>query len=386
VAGADPTERTLVIEGANSIEELGTRARELGRRVFFVTDAGLVAAGHVARAEELLRKVGLELERFDSVHENPTSDDVEACHVAASAFAPDLLIGFGGGSSIDVAKGVNLLLACGGALADFEGRRMTEHTLLPLIAVPTTAGTGTEVQSFALIAEPGTHRKMACGDPQLAPRLAILDPALTLSLPRFVTACTGLDAIGHAVESAVTSAGNPTSTRLARESFALAAHAFPRVLEAPNDLDARASMLRAASLAGRAIENSMLGAAHSMANPLTAHFDVPHGQAVAMALPLVVRFNSSHECAGEIYRALCMDAGLARNTVADGGLADLLSSFLDSAGLPRASADCGVSAKDSARLAREAASQWTARYNPRPIGVEDFEALFDQLHRGEVNV
>lgn len=384
MASADPTERTLVIEGADSIEELGTRARELGGRAFLVTDAGLVAAGHVARAEELLRQAGLELARFDSVHENPTSDDVEACREAAREFGPDLLIGFGGGSSIDVAKGVNLLLTCGGALADYEGRRTTEHTLLPLIAVPTTAGTGTEVQSFALIAEPGTHRKMACGDPQLAPRLAILDPALTLSLPPLVTACTGLDAIGHAVESAVTTAGNPTSTQLARESFALSANVFPRVLEAPEDLQARASMLRAASLAGRAIENSMLGAAHSMANPLTAHFDVPHGQAVAMALPLVVQFNSSHECAGEVYRALSRDAGIAQDVDPVAGLVNLLSSFLDLAGLPRASADCGVTAKDSARLAKEAANQWTARYNPRPVDASDFEHLYDQLHRGEV--
>jgi len=375
----DPTDRTRIIEGAGALDQLGACAQEFGGRALLVTDAGLMQSGHVDTALECLSAAGVQVTCFDGVHEDPSSDDVARCLEVAQECSPAVLIGFGGGSSIDVAKGVNLVLCCGGSLADFEGRHETEHELLPLIAVPTTAGTGTEAQSFALIGEPDTQRKMACGDPKLAPRVAILDARLTLTMPAFVSACTGLDAIAHAVEAAVTSAGNPVSTRHALDSFALSARAFPRIVEQPDDLAARGEMLRAANLAGRAIENSMLGAAHSMANPLSAQFGLPHGQAVAMALPVVVQFNSEDPEVARLYGDLAAAAGIA-----DGALVERLSSFLDLAGLPRASAGCGVSAVDSPGLAQEAASQWTARYNPRAVGTGDFEMLFDRLQRGKV--
>jgi alcohol dehydrogenase len=368
------------VEGVGAVERLGELAAALGRNALLVTDPGLCAAGHTGRAEASLRAAGVECRRFDAVRENPTTEDVDRCLAAVREGPTDLLIGFGGGSPIDVAKGANLLLAGGGTLEDYCGQGRSAEGALPLIAVPTTAGTGTEVQSFALIARAHDHRKMACGDEHIAPRVALLDSELTLTLPAQVTAVTGLDAIGHAVESLVTTAGGPVSSALARESFTLAAKALPRVLEAPDDLQARSAMLRASCLAGRAIENSMLGAAHSMANPLTQQHDVPHGQAVGMCLPVVVRFNAAEEGAGRAYADLAREAGLCAPSAPDRTAIDALISalqrFVELAGLPSSLAECGLEGTDIDGLARGAADQWTARFNPRSIEARDFASLY----------
>jgi alcohol dehydrogenase len=165
------------------------------------------------------------------------------------------------------------LLTNGGQMRDYWGvGGKASRPLLPLIAVPTTAGTGSECQSFTLITDEETHQKMACGDPKAAPRVAILDPTLTVSQPRRVTACTGLDAIAHAVETAVTKRRNPVSWLYAREAFPADHDELRAGVGHADDLEARGAMLLGAAYAGIAIENSMLGAAHSLANPLTAHF------------------------------------------------------------------------------------------------------------------
>ncbi len=201
----------------------------------------------------------------------------------------DLIVGLGGGSSMDCAKGVNFLLTNGGRMEDYWGVGKATKPMLPMIAVPTTAGTGSEAQSFALIAQAESHMKMACGDKKAACRIAILDPELTVSMPASVTAATGIDAISHAVETFVCNRRNAISQLFSRQAWRLISHGFPRVLADPTDLDARGAMLLGAHLAGAAIENSMLGAAHSMANPLSAHFDTTHGVAIGVLLPHVIR-------------------------------------------------------------------------------------------------
>ena len=186
---------------------------------------------------------------------------------------------------MDCAKGVNFLYSNGGKIEDYWGVGKAEKEMLPMIAVPTTAGTGSEMQSFALISDAVTHVKMACGDPKASFRVAILDPLLTLTQPTQVTALTGIDAISHAVETYVTKRRNPISLMFSRESFRLLAGNFQHVINDPEYVDARASMQLGAAYAGLAIENSMLGAAHALANPLTAEFGIPHGQAVGVMLP-----------------------------------------------------------------------------------------------------
>jgi alcohol dehydrogenase len=381
IIGFDFSPRTRVVFELNSVDRLGELAREVGaRRALLVTDPGIVAAGHVERACRALARAGLEVVVFDRVRENPTTRDVDACLAVARPAQIDALIGLGGGSSMDTAKGCNFLFTNGGRMQDYQGIGKATRPMLPLIAVPTTAGTGSECQSFALIADEETHQKMACGDPKAAPRVAVLDPTLTVSQPRTVTAGTGLDAVAHAMETAVTRRRNELSGIYSREAFRLTVAHLQRVLEQPDDLEARARMQLGAALAGMAIEQSMLGAAHSAANPLTARFGIVHGQAVALMLPHVVRFNAEMPPARKSYQELAAAAGLTENGATPEEAVEALTVWLEAllaaTGIPRSLSDCGVTADAIPALAAEAAPQWTAQFNPRPIAAADFEQLY----------
>jgi len=375
IIGFDFHPRTRVVFGINAIDRLGELAREVGANgVLIVTDAGIVAAGHVERAKRSLESAGLSVVVFDRAQENPTTRDVEACVAFAREAKIDTLVGLGGGSSLDTAKGCNFLLTNGGRMQDYWGVGKATKPMLPLIAVPTTAGTGSECQSAALIANAETHQKMVCKDPKAAPRIALLDPTLTFSQPRRVTACTGMDAIAHAVETAVTRARNALSLLYSREAFRLTVNNLERVLERPNDLEARAAMQLGAAFAGMAIELSMLGAAHAAANPLTAHFGIVHGQAVGMMLPHVVRFNAEDSATREGYQRMVEDAGWKEKSV--DALVARLKSLLTVADVPPSLADCGVPSDVIPTLAAEAAAQWTATFNPRSLTAADFERLY----------
>jgi alcohol dehydrogenase len=368
--------RTRIVFGAGSVSRLGELARELAaNRVLLVTDPGIVAAGHAGRAAQVLRASGLEVTVFDAVRENPDATDVENCLGVARASGTDLLVGLGGGSAMDTAKGANFLLTNGGKMEDYKGIGKASKPMLPLIAVPTTAGTGSECQSFALISDPLTHLKMACGDPKAAARIAILDAELTVSLPPRVTACTGMDALVHALETAVTKKRSPLSQLFSREAFRLCFEALPQVLANPSDLDARGRMLLGAAYAGTAIENSMLGCAHSAANPLTAHCGVVHGQAVGRLIPGVIRRNLTDPGAASEYLALAKLVGLDSAQALVGKLLEVL----DLAGLGAGLASLGVTAELVPVMAREASAQWTASFNPVAFTVADFESLYQEV-------
>jgi alcohol dehydrogenase len=249
--------------------------------------------------------------------------------------------------------------------------------MLPMIAVPTTSGTGSEMQSFALISDAETHQKMACGDKRAACRVAILDPKLTLTQPPQVTSLTGMDAVSHALETYVTTKRNAMSVAFSRESWKLLSEAFPRVLENPRDLDARASMQLGASFAGLAIEYSMLGASHALANPLTATYGIAHGQAVGLVLPHVIRFNG--EQFGDWYRELYALQAPTQNGAGDGmvRLSEYVSAVLKQAGLKQRLSDCGVQRERLGDLAVAAAQQWTGTFNPRKIDQSDLLRLYE---------
>ncbi|HUD45969.1 MAG TPA: iron-containing alcohol dehydrogenase [Candidatus Baltobacteraceae bacterium] len=362
----DHNPRTRIVFGNGRAESAGELARQTGlMKVLLVTDPGVMAAGHAERVRQSLRQAKIQTVLFDSVHENPTTIDIDACLNAAREASIDGIVGLGGGSSMDTAKGCNFLLTNGGRMQDYWGLGKAKRSMLPFIAIPTTAGTGSECQSFALIANAETHQKMACGDPKAAARIAILDPLLTVSQPPRVSACTGIDALSHALETAVTRKRNALSLSYSRESFRLCNGNLGRVLQDGDDLEARAGMLLGAALAGLAIENSMLGAAHAAANPLSAHFHLVHGQAVGMMLPAVIRFNAADAETSRVYDELAP------------GLAERVDELLNLAGIPRSLADCGVRPSAIPQLAAEAAKQWTAGFNPRQAGEEDFAKLFE---------
>ena len=367
---------TRLVCGAGTLGRVGELAASLGgRRVLLVTDKGIVAAGHAMSAQIALEAAGLAVIVDDVVRENPTTGDVARCVEIARAGKVDCIVGLGGGSSMDTAKGCNFILTNGGEMKDYWGVGKATKPMLPFIAIPTTAGTGSECQSAAIIADEATHQKMACLDTKAAARIAILDPELTLSQPQRVTACTGIDAISHAVEAAVTKKATPLSTMLAREAFRLTFTAFPNVLASPFDLAGRGRMQLGAAYAGLAIETSMLGAAHSLANPLTAHFDIVHGQAVGLVLPSVVRFNAADPAARAGYAELCTAAGVPNAE----SLADALEKLLTLAGLAAPLRSFGVTAEEIPMLAAEAARQWTANFNPRPVSTADFAGIYASL-------
>jgi alcohol dehydrogenase len=281
---------TRVVFGEGTLDQLGTFARGLAfTRALIVADTGIVKAGFVDRAARLLETAGVRPAFFHDFGANPDSDMVEAGRAAAAAAGADGLVALGGGSSLDCAKGINFVLTNGGSIRDYRGHGKASRPMLPSIGIPTTAGTGSEAQSYALISDADTHAKMACGDEKAAFRIAILDPALTVSQPREVTAVAGYDAISHAVEAFVTKTRSAESAALARDAWRLLNGSFEQVLTDPHDLRARGMMLRGANLAGQAIELSMLGAAHACANPLTAKYGTTHGIAIAVMLPHVVR-------------------------------------------------------------------------------------------------
>jgi alcohol dehydrogenase len=292
---------------------------------------------------------------------------VERGRAFAAALDVDSIVALGGGSSLDCAKGVNFLLTNGGRMQDYVGYGKAGRPLLPMIGVPTTAGTGSEAQSYALISDERTHAKMACGDPGLAFRVALLDPELTVSAPRGVTAAAGFDALAHAVETHVTTRRNQLSEMFSREAWRLLEGSYERVLAEPEDLEARARMLLGAHMAGAAIENSMLGAAHACANPLTARYGTEHGAAIAALLPTVVRWNAP--AAGTRYAELLHASrrGGSEESGAAEALARRLEELIAAGGLASRAGAVGARRDDFAALAEDAAGQWTGRFNPRPF-------------------
>ncbi|HEY9405770.1 MAG TPA: iron-containing alcohol dehydrogenase [Pyrinomonadaceae bacterium] len=358
---------TRVVYGAGALARLGALARELDfRRTLVVADRGLVASGHVAEASGVLAAAGVDVVTFHEFDVNPDTNMCALGRDFAAPLAVDSIIGLGGGSSLDCAKGINFLLTNGGEMRDYHGYGKAAHPMLPMLAVPTTAGTGSEAQTYALISDAATHVKLACGDSKAAFRVAVLDPALTVSQPSGVTAAAGFDAIAHAVESYVTTRRNAVSDTFAREAWALLEANYERVLTDPQDLSARGAMQLGAFYAGVAIEHSMLGATHACANPLTQHYGTTHGEAVALLLPHVVRWNAPVVASryGELMRVAGQD-------VAEESAGDALAARLDE--LKAAGAldtdlnAAGVPEGDLEMLAADAAGQWTGTFNPRPF-------------------
>ncbi|MCC6394376.1 MAG: iron-containing alcohol dehydrogenase [Bryobacterales bacterium] len=345
---------TRVVFGAGRFEQLGRLAAELGfRRSLIAADQGVLAAGYVTQAVRLLQSEGISSSCFHAFDANPDTSMVEAGRIFAAAQGVDSIIGLGGGSSLDCAKGINFVLTNGGAMRDYWGHGKARKPMLPMIGVPTTAGTGSEAQTYALISDAETHVKMACGDDKAAFRIALLDPVLCLSAPAAVKAAAGYDAISHAVETWATTKRNPISLAFSLQAWRLLDSSFEAVLREPEDVEAMGRMLLGSHLAGMAIENSMLGATHACANPLTARYGATHGVAIALLLRHVVAWNRG--AVNGAYRELHADLPLR------------LLELLQAANLPVRLRDTAVPEQDLDALAQAAALQWTGKFNPRPF-------------------
>jgi len=346
-------------------------AREIGSaKPLLVTDKGIREAGHLDKALACLKDAGIDAAVFDDVQENPTNACITACKDFAASAGIDSLIGLGGGSSMDTAKGCNFLLTNGGEMKDYHGYGKASQAMLPFIAIPTTSGTGSECQSYALISDDATHVKMACGDSKALARVALLDPELTASQPRRIAVLTGLDALAHALETAVCLPRNPISKIHSQEAFRLLASSIGAVVDNNASMNDRSNMQLGAALAGLAIENSMLGAAHASANPLTAFYDVTHGHAVALTLPHVIRFNKGDAMAKEIYEEY--ERWIPGN---GSDLSEWFEGLVQRAGLVGLS-ELEVAEADVSKLSEAATQQWTGKFNPREVGQTEFESLY----------
>ena len=371
--------RTRVVFGEGSLLRLGELAREFAfTRTLVVSDRGIVAAGLVDRAVVALRAAGITPFFFHDFDANPDTAMVEAGRTHAAACGVDSLVALGGGSSLDCAKGIDFVLTNGGSMRDYRGFGKAARPMSPMIGVPTTAGTGSDAQSYAIISDSVTHEKMACGDPKAAFKIALLDPVLTVSQPRTVTAIAGYDALSHAVESYVTVSRTEISDLFAREAWRLLEAHYEQVLAAPDALGARGAMLIGAHEAGLAIDQSMLGATHACANPLTANHGTPHGVAIAVMLPHVVRWNAAH--VGDRYGALLRVSGRDGGDDPGERLAARLEELARCGGLPATLRELGVPHDGLSMLASDAAKQWTGAFNPRPFDAAAALALYERAY------
>lgn len=367
-----------IIHTRHSAAKVSSLVEELGvDRVLMVTDPGIQAVGLDQPLVKALREQGVALSLFGQVEPNPTIDNVEQGLAQAKEFEPQLLVALGGGSAMDCAKAINILFNRGGRLQDYAGSVLGGSALLPLVALPTSAGTGSEVSPFLLISDNESHAKMVIRDPKAIPKIAVLDPTLTRSLPPGATLYAGLDALVHGFESYVAVGSQPYTQALALQAVELIVDNLPRVMSEPSDLEARGSMLVAANMAGMAFSLSYLGLAHSLANALAKVAGVPHGMAVGMMLSRVIRFNQ--DAAKDEYcklaRHLLGQQCPNQDHAACEALADFVHSFGVSLGMPATLREIGIKAEQIPLLVEEALRQATIKSNPRNPSTEELRIL-----------
>ncbi len=360
--------------GDGGAARLGALAgSRLGRRVLFVTDAGLTALGLTAPTLASLRQADAEVVVFDAVEPDPARATVMSA-VAAGAGATGV-VGFGGGSSMDVAKLAALLLGSGEELDGAWGVGQAAGPRLPLVLVPTTAGTGSEVTPVAIVTV-DADEKRGVSSPVILPDMAVLDAELTIGLPAAITAATGIDAMVHAIEAFTSRSpnANPLSRMLAKEALRLLGAHVARAVKDGSDLEARRAMLMGSMLAGQAFANAPVAAVHALAYPIGGIFHVPHGLSNALVLPHVLRFNARE--AGAEYGALS-ELAFPDHIIAP-DLADGLAKLSAQLGLPGRLRDVGVGEDDLARCARDAMKQTRLLVNnPRIITESDALAIYE---------
>jgi alcohol dehydrogenase class IV len=355
---------TRVIFGASSLQEVPLEASRLGvDKVVLVSDRLLAEKTDIVQRAERLLGQKLVAEFLD-VPSDSSVEAVEKGYGLAKAKGAQGVVSIGGGSVIDTAKGIAILLSEGGHLRDYEGFQNLSRKAAPHIAVPTTAGTGSEVTYVAVIKDEEAKRKVLFGDYNILPDSAILDPELTTTLPRHLTAATGMDALSHAIEAIHSLQSEPIADALGLHAIRLLREAMPRCVDAPDDLIARGEQLIASCIAGAAFSNAQVGLCHAIAHTVGAHFGVHHGLANSIALPFVVMFN--YETAVEKYKMIASAFGMT-GEVTGKALAIALQAFARSLGLPCAFKDLGVPMDALPSLAEQTLADGAIVYNARTV-------------------
>jgi len=369
---------TRIVYGEGTAAEAGIEMSALGgRRPLLVTDAGVRAAGLVDGVRKALGKSCAGV--FDEVPQDTGVHVVEKAAEAARAAGADGVISLGGGSVLDTAKGLALLLTEGGRLADYQGFQMLSRRQAFHVAIPTTAGTGSEATFVAVIKDHQARSKILLFDAHLAPDVAILDPALLASLPPRITAFTGMDALTHAVESVHSLQAEPLTDALALHAVRLITGSLAVCVQRGRDLEARGRMLVAATLAGQAFTNAMVCVVHALAHTLGGRFGVPHGLANAILLPFGMEYNLGHSAAR--YALVAEAMGLRHSGLSDEEAAraavEGVRELSARVGLPARLRETGVPREALAEIAEASLSDGSIVYNPRPADAASLTELLE---------
>jgi alcohol dehydrogenase class IV len=368
-----------IVFGPGSLAEAGFAAGRLGaRRPLVVTDPGIIQAGWVEELLDHLRASGTSPVVWSRVTPNPRDHEIRAAYAHYVEWECDVIIGIGGGSVADAAKGVAVLSGNGGDILDYAGVDQMSHPIPPLLIIPTTSGTGADVSQFCIVTDTERSVKITIMGRALVPDISITDPQLLVTMPPELNAATGLDALTHGIEAYVSLAHNPLADTHALNAVGLVHGHLRATMDSPADPDPRCQMAQASLQAGLAFSNAILGATHAMSHQVGGFLDAPHGVVNGVLLPHVIRYNA--RATPDRFVALARAAGLAVDGVPGEEAAELLADHVrrlaDDVGVPRGLRDLGVSDGDVPRLAHTTLDDACLTTNPRAATEPDIEQLF----------
>lgn len=368
-----------IVFGGNALSEIGMAAARLGaRRPFVVSDVGVAEAGWTEEALDHLRREGLAPVAWTDVTPNPKDHEIERGFERYRESGADVIVGVGGGSVIDAAKGIAILAGNGGRILDFEGVDEVTHPIPPMVMAPSTAGTGADVSQFCVVSDTARKIKVTILGRALVPDISITDPRLLRTMPTDLAAATGLDALSHGIEAYVSLAHNPLSDLHALNSVRLVDRNLVASIEGPDDAEPRAAMAQASLEAGMAFSNAILGATHAMSHQVGGLVDAPHGVVNAVLLSHVVRFNAIGS--PERYRPLADVFGISESRAPVEQMAFALASYIrglaDRIGVPRGLSDLGISHSDIPQLTESTLHDACLATNPRHADAADLKRLF----------
>jgi alcohol dehydrogenase len=369
-----------IVFGPDSVQEAAHAAVRMGaRRPFVVTDPGLLEAGWPSELLTHLRATGLVPQLWFDVTPNPKDHEIEAGFARYVDGGCDVVLGIGGGSVMDAAKGVALLAANGGRIHDYEGIDRIEHPIPPMIMLPSTSGTGADVSQFCIVTDTERHTKMTIMGRALVPDVSVIDPRLLTTMPDDLNAATGLDALTHGIEAFVSLAHGPLTDHHALQAISLVHANLVRTMMRPHDSAARSAMAQAALEAGLAFTNAILGATHAMSHQAGGMLDLPHGVVNGVLLPHVIRFNGAAVPERFVPIAQAMGLGDVAGAPAEEAVervAEEVRRLGDEVGVPKGLGDLGVTDADVPRLAQLTLSDACLTTNPRPASAAEVAALF----------
>ena len=369
-----------IVVGAGSLKRLPELAKNLKKsKAYIISGPHLERIGMVDKCREALKAAGIESDAFTQTEGNPSTDTVAKAANGFKSSKADFIVAFGGGSPLDVAKAVAVIASYGGNITDYEGGGKVLRPVVPMIAIPTTAGTGSEVTAFSVITDHSRNYKLTVVSNYLLPAYAILDPELITTVPKSTAAACGIDAMVHALEAFISKAASPFSDLFAKEALRLIGTSIRDYVSDRSNLAACESMLIGSLFAGIAFSHARLGDVHAMSHPVSAYFDVAHGVANAVLLPTVVDYNMTYanEKYKYIYDCIC-EKPLSDDTFTPEMLAAEIRVLKDELGIPSSLSEVGVDSSLFDKMADDAMKSGNILVNPRPTTKKDILALYAQ--------